>query len=98
MRDPTQTDFRLWLIFSGSLAATIVAAFLFVPMSAGGLRLQDVPRIVPGLFLIILPCIVMGWFAQLMVSSCGLRLFRRSRPDQSDDYDDQPPTPDGRPN
>lgn len=97
MKDPTQTDLRLWLIFSGGLAGAIVGSVLVVSMSAGGLRLQDVPRAVPGLLLLILPCIVMGWFAQLIVISCGLRLSRRSRPDQAVDYDDQPPAADGRP-
>jgi hypothetical protein len=36
MKDPTQTDFRLWAIFSGGLAGALVAIALIVSVSGGG--------------------------------------------------------------
>jgi hypothetical protein len=91
MKDPTQTDFRLWLISSGGLAGAIIAAALIVSVSAGGLQLRDVPGVLPGFLILIVPCAVVGWFAQLIATSCGLHLPRRSRSDEAADYDDAPP-------
>jgi hypothetical protein len=93
MKDPTQTDFRLWAIFSGGLAGALVAVALIVSVSGGGLKVRDIPGVLPGFLVLIVPCAVVGWFAQLIASSCGLRLPRRPRPDQAADYDDQPPAP-----
>jgi hypothetical protein len=91
MKDPTQTDLRLWLICSGCLSGGLVAIVLIVSVSSGGLVLHDVPRVLPELLLVVLTCIVVGWFAQLIMTSCGLRLSRRTRADLAADYDDRPP-------
>jgi hypothetical protein len=93
MKDPTETDFRLWLIFSGGLAGTLVAVALIASVSGGGLTLRDIPSVLPDFLILIVPCAVVGWFAQLIVTSCGFRLSPRPRPDQAADYDDQPPAP-----
>jgi hypothetical protein len=90
MKDPTRTDFLLWLILSGGLAGAIVAAMLVGSIASGGLELRDIPRALPGLLVLIAPCAVVGWFAQLIVTSFGLRLSGRPRPDQAADYDDGP--------
>jgi hypothetical protein len=90
MKDPTQTDFRLWLIFSGGLAGALVAVAIIASVSGGGLELRDIPGVLPGFLMLIVPCAVVGWFAQLIATSCGLRRPRRRPPDQAADYDDRP--------
>jgi len=92
VKDPTETDFRLWLIFSGGLAGSLAAVALIASVSSGGLELRDIPRVLPGLLVLVIPCAVVGWFAQLIVTSFGFRLSGRPRPDQAADYDDKPPT------
>lgn len=93
MKDPTQTDFRLWLILSGGLVGATVAVVLIVSVSGGGLKTRDIPGVLPDFLILIVPCAVVGWFAQLIATSCGLRLSSRPRPDQAVDYDDKPPAP-----
>ena len=91
MKDPTQTDVRLWLLFSGGLAGGLVAVTLIASVAGGGLKLRDIPGVLPGFLILMVPCAVVGWFAQLIAASCGLRFPRHAPPDQAADYDDKPP-------
>ena len=90
MKDPTQTDFRLWLIFSGG-PFVVVLAVLFIPIFGSGLELGYLPAVLPWLLVFVPAVAVVGWFAQLIVTSFGFRLSGRPRPDQAADYDDRPP-------